>query len=128
MEDKAQQWQEEVHLKLGHYNRVDGQPELTKPKSELTLDPEELAELLKTLEENLEPFRAGARKWMTLDSDLGPEQVEQLRALFANPDKRIEFLDEHNIVSADLIKSLDFQKRCRAVEELEAMLDRDLHE
>jgi hypothetical protein len=121
---------EEIHLKLGRYNRVDGKPELTKPKSELTLDPDELAELLKTLEENLEPFRAGARKWMTLDADLGSEQVEQLRALFANPDKRklIEFLNEHDIVSSDLIKSLDFQKRCRAVEELEAMLSRDLRE
>jgi Shedu protein SduA, C-terminal len=127
---KHESGREEIHLKLGRYNRLGGQPELTKPRSELTLDPDELAALIKTLEENLEPFRAGAQKWMTLDNDLGQEHVEQLRALFANPDKRklIEFLDEHDIVSADLVKSLDFQNRCRAVKELEAMLGKDLRE
>jgi Shedu protein SduA, C-terminal len=123
--------QHEIHLKLGRYSLVGGKhPEVGSPKSELTLDAEELDALLKTLEENLEPFRAGARKWVTLDRDLGPEQVEQLRRLFANPDKRqlIDFLTEHDIVPSDLVKSLDFQKRCRAVAELESMLGGDLAE
>jgi len=123
--------EEEIHLKLGRYTLVGGKrPEVDQPKSELTLDSEELKALLDVLEKNLEPFRAGARKWVTLDEHLGPDQVAQLKALFANPDKQrlIEFLNEHNIVSADLLKSLDYQKRCRAVDELERMLSQDLAE
>lgn len=123
--------EEEIHLKLGRYTLIGGKrPEVDQPKSELTLDSEELKALLEVLEKNLEPFRAGARKWVALDEHLGPEQVEQLKALFASPDKQglIKFLHEHDIVSTDLLKSLDYQKRCRAVEELERMLGQDLTE
>jgi Shedu protein SduA, C-terminal len=122
---------EEISLKLGRYSLEAGKhPETMQPKSELTLEPDELAALLKMLEENLEPFRAGAKKWLTLGDDVAPSQIEQLRALFASPDQRklVAFLEEHDIVSADLVRSLEFNKRCRAVAALEAMLDRDLTE
>lgn len=122
---------DEISLKVGRYTLVGGKrPAVEAPKSELTLDPEELAALLNVLEENLEPFRAGAKKWIAIDDSFGPEQVEQLKLLFASPDRDrlIAFLGEHNIVPADLVTSLDYQKRCRAVEELEAMLATDLPE
>jgi len=122
---------DEVSLKLGRYVLEGGKrPEVDKPKSELTLDPEELEALLRVLEENLEPFRSGAKKWIAIDESFGSEQVEQLKALFANPDRDelIKFLSEHEILPADLIKSMDYQKRCRAVEELKLMLQQDLTE
>lgn len=80
---------EDISLKLGRYTLVGGKrPEVDDPKSELTLDPEELDALVGVLQENLEPFKAGTRKGVALDEGFGSERVEQLRALFANPDKR----------------------------------------
>ncbi|HTA34507.1 MAG TPA: Shedu anti-phage system protein SduA domain-containing protein [Solirubrobacteraceae bacterium] len=122
---------EELSLKLGRYTLVDGKrPEIDDPKSELTLDPDELAALVRYLEENLEPFRAGARKWIALDKELGPAQVAQLKTLFANPDQQqlVKFLSDHEILPTDLVNSLTYHKRCRAVKDLEDMLVKDLAE
>jgi hypothetical protein len=110
----------EIHLKVGRY-KLDGKTlEAGDPKSELTLDGEEFSALMNFLSENLEPFRLGTQKWIPLDEDLGPRQVEQLKALFADPDQRrlIDFLNQHAILPGDLLSSLDHQRRCRAVAEL----------
>jgi hypothetical protein len=122
---------EEISLKIGRYALVPGKPpETAKPKSELTLTPDELTALLKLLEDNLEPFQAGAGRWISLDKDLGAGQVKQLKSLFANPDKQqlVEFLTDHDIVPTDLIKSLEYRERCRAINQLEEMLAGDLTE
>jgi hypothetical protein len=128
---KHRSGKEETALKLGRYNFDGGKKlESETPKSELTLDPEELEALLAFLRDNLDPFQTGARRWIALDETLGSEQVEQLRALFANPNKRklVDFISENDILPADLLKSIDYNRRCRAVEELEAMLEQDLTE
>jgi hypothetical protein len=122
---------EDIRLKLGRYELQGGKrPETDQPVSELTLDDEEFEALQAFLAENLEPFRAGARTWVALGDDFGPEQVEQLKALFANPDKRqlVDFLTENEILPSDVLQSLGYQERCRAVEELEEMLEQDLRE
>jgi hypothetical protein len=122
---------EEISLKVGRY-RLDEErrPETDSPKSELTLDHEELDALVKYLGENLEPFRTAARRWIPLDKGLGPAQVEQLKALFANPNKRelAQLLDKHEVLPSDLLRSLEHQRRCRAVGELAQMLQSDLRE
>jgi hypothetical protein len=122
---------EEISLKVGRYSLSNGKkPATANPKSALTLDPDEMTALLNFLEQNYEPFRTGARRWIALDKDFGAEQVTQLRAIFANPDRRklVEFLVQNNIVPDDLVRSLDYQKRCRAVQQFEEMLSQDLTE
>jgi len=63
---------EDISLKIGRYNKDDfSAPETLEvgtPKSELTLDNEEFLALLDFLAENYEPFRQGARKYITLDT------------------------------------------------------------
>lgn len=58
-----------------------------------------------------------------LDS-LGVDEVEEFRALFSAPDRRsmAKFLGDHDILPMDLVKTIELSARCRAVEELEAML------
>ncbi len=61
-----------------------------------------------------------------LDS-LGADEVEEFRALFSAPDRRsmAKFLGDHDILPMDLVKMIELSARCRAVEELEAMLAED---
>lgn len=121
----------DVRLKLARY-RLDGGKRLESeaPKSELTLDAEEFPALVKFLDRNYEPFKAGAAKWIPLDDGLGGEQVEQLRALFANPNHRelVDFLNQNKILPNDVLRSLEWSRRRTAVDELAEMLTLDLTE
>jgi hypothetical protein len=62
--------------------------------------------------------------------DLGAEEVEQFKTLLSDPDKRrlVDFINENDLLPADLLKSIDYHRRCKAVEELEEMLAEDLTE
>jgi hypothetical protein len=119
-----------IHLKLGRYARRPGAKEVVEvgtPKSELTLDDQELRALVAFLEENHEPFQIGARKWIALDRNVGTAEAEQLRALFANPDKKqlLDFLAEHEVIPDDVLRALEHRAKCEAVEKLERMLGQD---
>ncbi len=62
--------------------------------------------------------------------DLGAEEVEQLKTLLSDPDRRllVDFINDNDLLSADLMRSVDYHRRCKAVEELEGMLAEDLTE
>lgn len=61
-----------------------------------------------------------------LDS-LGANEIDEFRDLFSAPDRRsmAKFLGDHDILPMDLVKTIELSSRCRAVEELEAMLAKD---
>jgi Domain of unknown function (DUF4263) len=123
--------EDELSLKLGRYNLEGGKkPLVPSPKSELTLDHEELSALVEFLETNLEPFHAGAAQWLTLTGAVDQAHIEQLQKFFASPDrsKLLDLLVEHNVVADDLLLGLQLQQRSKAVGELAAMLDNDLVE
>lgn len=119
---------EDICLKLGRYKRrilpLPESPEVLDPKSELTLDDEELRALLKFLSENYEPFRIGVTNFIALDQRLDPSKVEHLKAVFANPDRDqlLKFIAENNIITADLMLSLQSQARRHAIQEFIEML------
>jgi hypothetical protein len=118
-------------LKLGRY-KLDGgkRPEVAVPKSELTLDNEELDALGRFLAENLEPFHAGAKQWLAVDGTIEDVHIEQLQTFFASPNKAklLELLMQHDVVPDDLLRGLQYQRRVRAVSELEDMLGGNLLE
>jgi hypothetical protein len=62
--------------------------------------------------------------------DLGAEEVDQFQALLSNPDKRqlVDFINKNDILPSDLLKSIDHNRRCRAVGEFEELLEEDLTE
>jgi hypothetical protein len=119
----------ELSLRVGRYKRVGGNdvPEQTDPKSELTLDNEELQEPINFIAYNHEPLLEGARRYVVIGDELDDAQVGTLRALLNDADKTrlLEFLAEHEIVPDDLVRGLAYQARCRAVEQFALLLEQD---
>lgn len=120
---------DEVNLKIGRYQLPkdlsdEEVPESLNPKSELTLDAEELTSLVEFLQNNYEPFRSGVRAFIPLDKPFEKENAEQIRALFALPDRGaiVKFVVEHRIVPDDLYLALQVTARQRAVRQFEVML------
>ncbi|MGD9735204.1 MAG: Shedu immune nuclease family protein [Solirubrobacterales bacterium] len=58
---------------------------------------------------------------------LGEDEIEEFRAEFSAPDREsaAKFLSDHDILSMDLVQMMEFNRRCRAVEELKVMLAED---
>lgn len=125
--------QETLCLKIGRYKRNGFDPEqllVKDPKSELTLDDDELRNLLQFLGDNYEPLRAGASKYISIDEAFNEKNLEHLRAIFRNPNKErlLAFILENHILPEDLVAGLQYQQRLRAIEEFEALLAADARE
>ena len=79
---------DEVALKIGRYNKPkDWHEDLTldalEPKSELTLDTEELSSLITLLDKNYEPFKQGTKAFIPLNNPYEKANAEQIKALFS---------------------------------------------
>src|SRR5574344_498447 len=65
--------EDEIYLKIGRYKKPKNwlateDPENLEPKSELTLDGEEFANLITFVQENYEPFKHGVKAFLPLDN------------------------------------------------------------
>jgi hypothetical protein len=123
----------DVCLKIGRYNRSVFSPETLENetcKSELTLDDGEFKNLIKFISDNYAPFKIGVKKYIPITNDLDEESIDNLKAIFANPDKHklLEFIAKNNILPAELITNLQLQSKRTAVQEYETMLEDDLVE
>jgi hypothetical protein len=122
---------DELSMKIGRYQRIAGAdvPETANPKSELTLDFEELLALQQFMADNVGPLNSGASEYMVLDDQEG-RRVELLRQLLSDPDQDqvLDVLTRERLVPDDLRRGLEHRARCAAVEEFEHMLDQDLVE
>ncbi len=121
---------EEVHLKLGRYNKDQFDAETLQavnPKSELTLDDTELRNLLQFMSENYEPFRVGVRKYIPLDESFDGQNLEHIRAVFQNPDKEklLKFILEKKILPEDLVGNIQYHQRVKAIRQYEQLLKVD---
>lgn len=126
--------QQDVCLKVGRYKKGDGfipeTLESDSPKSELTLDNEELDALLNFISENYEPFKAGIKKYIPIDEKFDQKNIEHIRAIFENPDKEkvLDLVIQNDILPEDLLAGLENRMRLAAVREFEQMLANDLVE
>lgn len=126
--------QYEVCMKIGRYNKATGFTpetlEVDSPKSELTLDNDELDALLNFVSENYEPFKKGMKKYIPLDEKFDEKNIEHLKAIFDNPDKEkvLDLILENEILPQDLLAGLEKRVQLEAVKEFEEMLADDLVE
>lgn len=125
----------EVNLKLGRYRRGDefGDPDQVdeqNPKSELTLNTEELAGLVAFLQENYEPFKQGVRAFIPLDKPFSQDNAVELRKLFALPNREalVSFLLESKIIPDAVYASVELAKRIKAIDEFSSMLGNNYSE
>lgn len=121
--------EDQVNLKIGryaipreHYGKE--LPETLIPKSELTLDDEELQKLVLFLQKNYEPFRQGVKAFIPLEDPYQQDSAEQIKALFSLPDRDaiIDFIVKNEIISDDLYAGLIASSRVKAVKEFRIML------
>ncbi len=99
---------EDIGLKLGRYQKGTAKVVEGTPKAELTLDYEELATLVKMLQEDYEPFRQGIKAFIPLDRPYDEENYKQIRALFAKANTRtlVDLLVEHKVIHSELTLAL----------------------
>jgi hypothetical protein len=126
---------EDVHLKVGRYKKSKGwneseEPESLSPKSELTLDDEEFRNLIEFIQENYEPFKAGTKAFIPLDSPFDSHTAEAVRGLFNHPEKLnlVDFIARHDIIPEHLMLALHLKRRMQAIAEFETMLSHNLVE
>ena len=126
---------DEIALKIGRYNKPKGWnenevPESLNPKSELTLDTEELTGLISFLQENYEPFRQGVKAFIPLNNPYEKSNAEQIKALFSLPDKEklVNFLLSNQVIPEELALGLQSAGRIQAIKEYENMLENNLVE
>ena len=126
---------EDVRLKIGRYKKPQNfleseVPELLEPKSELTLDQEEFANLMTFIQDHYEPFKAGVRAYVPLDSPFEVDSANQIKALFSLPEKQevVNFILNNEVIPEDLRLGLEQARRNSAVRDFKAMLDDDLTE
>jgi len=125
----------DIRLKVGRYKKRNNpfNPEVVEsldPKSEITFDEEEFDSLITFLQENYEPFKKGFKAFIPVDRPFTPENAEQIKKLFAVPDKAslIGFISNQEIIPEDLSIALENVRRTKAINEYEQMLGEDLVE
>jgi len=125
----------DIRLKVGRYKKPNNpfNPEIVEgldPKSEITFDEEEFDSLITFLQENYEPFKKGFKAFIPVDRLFTPENAEQIKKLFAVPDKAslIEFISNQEIIPEDLSIALENVRRTKAINEYGQMLGEDLVE
>lgn len=128
---------EDISLKLGRYKKKKGIFNLTveeietlTPKSELTLTSEEFSALISFLQQNVEPFKEGVKKYIPIDEKFDKQNIEHLKAIFANPHKQelLDFIIGHDIIPEELFTAFQQLSKVKAVEQFEEMLEQDLTE
>ena len=124
---------EDICLKLGRYNKDKYGLEVLEnrdPKSELTLDNKEFNNLIDFLLDNYEPFKEGAKTYITIDDEISQKDIEKLKEVFDNPDKQelIKIITEKNILPDELLVGLENAQKSKAINEFEEMLEEDLTE
>jgi antiviral defense system Shedu protein SduA len=94
---------------------------------ELSLNKEELSELVKAIDENYEPLQKGIKQYLPVGEGEEAERIEMLRELLSMPDKAktMDILFNNNVMSEDIIEGLESLKRRRAIDEYREMLDQD---
>ena len=104
-------------------------PVSAKPKSELTLDHEELTSLIRFISDNYKPLMLGAGTYIKADS-LDVELAKKLQNAFSKSDSNgvAKFLVQNNILSNDVTGLVEFCHRESALLEYEKALNEDRSE
>ena len=75
-------------------------------------------------------MKSGVKNYIPIDGAFDKSNIEHIKAIFADPDKEklLSFIASNNILTEELLLSLEVKNRIRAVREYEEMLDKDLLE
>ena len=111
----------DISLKIGRYTLPYGRVESDQPKSELTLDNEEVTALIKYISDNYTPVNLGQGQYISVDRD-NAELVRQFKALIDGQADTASLLIENGILSDNVYVAATSIKKIGALEEYEASL------
>lgn len=114
-------------LKIGRYkNNIWEDLDCKNPKSELTLDQEELFNLMRFVNDRYNPLRKGVGDYVKADS-LNNELAKLLRDTFSDKDaiEVGDFLFKKGVLTADVTNMLEFCRREEALTDFERALTED---
>lgn len=118
---------QDVSLKIGRYNLPFKKVETEIPKSELTLDNEELNQLIKYISENYIPVKMGAGEYINV-SDKNAELIKSFKELLEKEEDVASILIKNGILSNDVFVVATSIKKKNALDEFEEKLKEDLAE
>jgi len=114
----------DISLKLGRYTLPYGRVVGNQPKSELTLDNDELTALIKYISENYTPVNLGQGQYISVDRD-NAELIRQFKTLVEGQADTANLLIENGILSDHVYVAATSIKKIAALEEYEASLAKD---
>ncbi len=109
-------------LKIGRYKRFQKMPEITEPKSELTLDNEEFCKLIEYLENNYGPLKLGEGTYLEIQQNGILPILKQIQKLNIPDEKQAIDLIESGILTDNLQTAINTIKRKEAIKEFESNL------
>ena len=94
------------------------------PKSQLTLDASELSNLVSYLQENYEPFKDGAKRYIPVGEDFDESSANNLTSIFQTKEKQklIKFILDNDLIKDDILRSIEIKNKKIAVEEFKNRL------
>ena len=117
----------DISLKVGRYTLPYGRVAANQPKSELTLDNEELNALIQYISDNYTPVNLGQGQYISVDRD-NAELVRQFKALIDGQADTASLLIENGILSDNVYIAATSIKKIGALEEYEESLAKDYPE
>jgi len=114
----------DISLKVGRYTLPYGRVAANQPKSELTLDNEELNALIQYISDNYTPVNLGQGKYISVDRD-NAELIRQFKTLVEGQADTANLLIENGILSDHVYVAATSIKKIAALEEYEASLAKD---
>lgn len=111
----------DISLKLGRYTLPYRRLVSNQPKSELTLDNEELTALIKYISEYYTPVNLGQGQYISVDRD-NAELIRQFKTLIDGQTDTANLLIENGILSDRVYVAATSIKKMAALEEYEASL------
>lgn len=117
----------DISLKIGRYTLPYGRVVGNQPKSELTLDNEELNALIEYISENYTPVNLGKGEYVNVTGD-NAKLIKQFKALVEGKTDTANLLIENGILSDNVYVTATSIKKVAALSELESSLIKDLPE
>lgn len=117
----------DISLKIGRYNYLQGEPANGKPKSELTLDNDELNALIKYISENYAPVNLGSGEYINVNGS-NATLISEFKKLVDGQADTANLLIENGILSDNVFIAAASIKKRDALSEFETKLCEDLPE
>ncbi len=117
----------DISLKIGRYNYPFSETVSDKPKSELTLDNDELNALIKYISENYTPVNLGSGEYINVEGG-NAELIQQFKKLLENQRDAASLLMENGILTDNILLAATAIKKQNSLSEFESKLSENLAE